>query len=283
MRFLVFSIIYLFLLPNLWAQVSSQDEKKKPIPLEQRVLDLSGITDFKNQIEKLKKYKSLKEIDELEYELKYFFEYLRLWYFFDHINYHDGLKKKIQISFKKSELIELEKYLRNPFIVKVLKYQLMYRDLFSFYIDSISFEKQKNVNMKHTEELESIFNLNGYLIQEEALRAVIDELITKNVSLMYIIDKNGEKKLFVEQDKLKERLANLHLYILENLHLTLKNLNKFELKEYIRIVSSSKVLQRYNQLIINYHYLYFQKYIKKLQLDKAEELRILNIETKNAN
>ena len=63
------------------------------------LLDTLEVNKFVAGVTKLKKYKSLERIDEVDYELRRYFRHIKLWYYFDEENYKDQLKEKIADNF----------------------------------------------------------------------------------------------------------------------------------------------------------------------------------------
>ncbi len=251
----------------------ASDKKDKLI---YQVLERIGVLEFSNNIKKIKKYNSIAEIDELDYQLKWYYENLKSWYFFDEVDYEKGLIKKLDKNFKFSELEDIHKMLLNPFVVKMLSTLVTKRDIFRFHHRSILTDSGVATSAaKRYAIIKNLYLLHGMSIQKEVMEKRQNEYVSSGRTIVGIVNRKNGEKLFINPLKLKKRLAESEKYFINYLGEELIGYRHFELKEYLRKMKKSIVGQKFIQLYTNYHFLYMTKYLEKIEQDKLDALKVV--------
>lgn len=248
----------------------------------EKLLRTIGIEKFVNSLKKIKKYNSIEEIDELDYELKWYYENLRLWYYFDEEGFRDGLAYKIKNNFNSKELSLILTTFKSPFNLKVINSLVLKRDIFKFHHDSIITDydpvKLPESRMK---VLKNIYLLTGMVIQKEKMELRQEDFVKSGRTILSIIDKKEGTRVFINPSKLKKRFENSEEYFLTYLGSELSSYRHYELREFMRKMKKSVTLQKFIQIYVNYHFLYLTKYMFKVEQDKLDAVKVLKNEKPN--
>ena len=130
--------MFFILLPTL---VFGQINKKLDKEVD-KVLETLEVLKFIKSVQKIKSYKDPSEINEMEYEMKMFFNKINFWFYFDPVDYKASLKKNLRITFSIEQMKAIKQSIKNPFVAKVIKSLTLYRDVFSEYHNLILSEKK---------------------------------------------------------------------------------------------------------------------------------------------
>lgn len=242
------------------------------------LLDTISVNDFVSHIEQIKQHKSVDEIKEIDYKLKKFFKNIKLWYYFDVSNFKYGLKKKIDLAMTAKEIKEVKGIFKNPFLLKVLNASILHRDLFDYNQDSVdeSYNVPKLAKSRYT-LVANIYNLYGMDIQKDQLKARLKEIVKQGKVMLKVLGKKDMNRVFVDPVRLEKRMKSPKEFIVKYLAADLKKFRHYELREFLRQFKHSKSGQQFLQLYANYHYLYMTKYITKVEADKINQLKALEI------
>lgn len=268
-------LIAFLLLQSL--QVFGKINPKKDKLIES-LLDTISVNDFVGQIEKIKKHKSVDEIKEMDYKLKKFFKNIKLWYYFDVSNFKYGLKKKIDLAMTEGEIREVRGIFKKPFLLKVLNASILHRDLFDYNQESVdeSFNPEPLAKSRYT-LVANLYNLYGMDIQKEELAKRLAAIVKQGKVMLKVLSKDDQTRVFVDPVALEKRLKNPKQFIVSYLAMDLKDFRHYELREFLRQFKHSKVGQQFLQLYANYHFLYMSKYIAKVEADKINQLKALEV------
>lgn len=265
-----FVIISFFVIFNCFAQ--STKEQNKEID---RIFDILEVTKFVNSVKKIKTYKSPGEINELEYEMKMFFDKIGFWYYFDPVDYRNGLQRNIRTSFDLEKLQEIKKAFKNPFLPKVIKNLTLYRDVFGEYHNIIIGEYTPEALRKSRILLvRNLYNILGMSVQKEMFDKRISELVGGGLVTVPMLGKKDDIAI-IDTSELEKRQKNLETFTLLLIGKTLKNFRHYELREFIRQISSDKNMMKFTQLFVNYHFMYLYNYMRKVEADKLRQLKAL--------
>jgi hypothetical protein len=241
------------------------------------LLNTIGVTKFNESIKRIKKYNSVEEIDELDYELKWYYSNLRLWYYFDGESFARGLRGKLEKNFSNNEIREINKVFQKPFNIKVLNALALRRDVFRFNHQSVLTDEKTIPLLKSRYSLmKNIYKLHGMSIQKELIEKRQSDFVLSGRTIVTIFSKKDGSKHFVNPSELKKRMEKAEEYFITSLGTDLSSFRHYELREYIRVMKKSVTVQKFLQLYVNYFYLYLTEYMSKIEQDKVNAIKILD-------
>jgi hypothetical protein len=271
MKFLVILFIGFFSF-NAHVQTTGGDAKKVNQLLEQ-----IESNKFLKDLDKIKSFKSLAHISELDYGLKKYYKNIKSWYYFDSKNYKKVLFSKIKNNFSNEELDILLSKLNNPFYVKFLKAMSTDRDIFMFHKDLLTEDfKLLPIPESRSKVLESIFNIHGMEIQENNAKERLEYLSKSKKIIVKMLSNSSSNEVYIDPIMIDERHQNLRQFMMVSLANDLKAFRHYEVREYLRI-SKSPIVQKFIQLYVNYHFLYITKYIRNVENSKIDQLKSLKL------
>ena len=262
--------------------LASEKDKKALTPFDKAldsVLTTVGVLDFRDEVKKIKSHSSVAKITELEYDLKFYFENIEYWYYFDADNYYSEMKYKMKLSLSQVELNEIDKLFQNPFLQKVLKSAILRRDIFEFHRHVLDADYTYPKLVKSRSALvKNVLLMFGGNLQVDDVRSELEEVIGSGKTLLTVISKNKNTKLFIKPRELQNRLDEVEQYVVRAFATNLADYKHYELREFLRLMKKSKAAQKYIQFHMNFHYFYFMKYINKIEEDKSNQFKALAIE-----
>ncbi len=234
-----------------------------------RIYDLVGVKKFIFSLKRIKEFKSVEEIDELDYELKKYYKQVYLWRKFDEVQFEKELRSKIIQNFTAQELSELEALFTKPFPAKVVRAIVIGRDVFGYSQELID-SKYITVSLPESRKLlmNNFYLLHGMEIQKEKAIEVLQSYAESKVSYITLYNKVTHEKFFTNPVILGERSKNTKDFVLNYLAKDLSSFRHYELREYMRVMKSSKTAQRFLQLYANYHFLYLINFIEAYKIPK---------------
>lgn len=240
-------------------------------------LSLIEVQSFLKSLEKIKSYKSVSHIKEMDYQMKKYYSNIKEWYFFDEKSYKENLISKINVSMSKDALSKVLKTAKNPFYVKVLKSLSIDRDIFNFHEQLLN-EKYVNVVIPDSrlKLLNSLYDFLAYEIQKNNIDQRLNFLSESKALIVKILKAGKTDDVFLNPDMVSSRLNNSKSFILQFMANDLKGFKHYELREFMRLIKDDDVLQ-FTQLILNYHFLYVTKYVRSVETDKINQLKLLDI------
>lgn len=243
-----------------------------------KLLTTIQVNDFVKNVKKIKKYETVADIKELDYKLKSFFKNVKLWYYFDEVNFKKGLEKKLDKGLSLSEIREVDSLFKKPFFLKVLNASVLHRDLFAYNKNSVeeNFVLPEVADSRFT-LMTNMYNLYGMDIQKEELVTRLKPLVGSGKVMVKVLTKKRKNAVFIDPVKLEKRMKNPKEFIVKYLAMDLKDFRHYEIREYFRKFKNNKSAQKFLQLYANYHFLYLTKYINKIEQDKLNQLKALKI------
>jgi len=241
-------------------------------------MSILQVNDFVSHVYQIKKHESVDEIKEIDYKLKKFFKNIKLWYYFDEVNFKKGLVKKIDKSMKLSEIKEVIKIFKKPFFLKVVNASILHRDLFDYNKNSVdeSYESKDLAKSRYT-LISNLYALYGMDIQRDELKGRLEAIVKSGKVMLKVLGKSKSNQVFVDPIRLEKRLKNPKEFVVKYLAEDMKSFRHYELREFLRNLKRSKIGQQFLQLYANYHFLYITKYITKIEADKMNQLKALEL------
>lgn len=238
-------------------------------------LETLEVLKFIKSIEKIKSYKDPSEINEMEYEMKMFFNKIKFWFYFDPADYKASLKRNLRISFNRGEMKNIRQAIKNPFVVKVTKSLTLYRDVFGEYHNLILTKKVPEPVMDTRFVLiKNLFNTLGMSVQEELADKRISQLVNSGLVSVPMLGAPDDVAI-INTTGLEARQKKLNRYLVLVLANHLKSYRHYEIREFIRLLSTDNLLRKFTQLLVNFHYLYLYNYMSKVEQDKLRQLKAL--------
>lgn len=232
---------------------------------------------FSDDIKKIKEFKKIEEIDELNYNLKPFFKNLRYWYYFDEENFYSEFRHKLNLNFKEKELEELIQFTKNPFVVKMLNKLILRRDLFEFSNNIIDYDyKYPEFAESRYDIMNALYDFIGGDIQSEYTEKKLHQIIGDGKTTLTVLSKSRGEKIFINPNELKNRYNNTKKFIVDAIAFEMRDVRHYEVREFIRLLKKNKKNQLFVQLYANFHFLYMMKYIDKIELDKMNLLKTIS-------
>lgn len=257
-------------------------KKKKTTPKKNKavanIITSLEVKEFIDHVNQIKKYKSVDQVKQKNYKMKKFFSNKKLWHYFDTDNFEKGLERRLKKNFSLDELQRLNKYIKQPFVSKVLSSSILHRDLFTFNKNSLSeLYTPEKIQKSRYILIENLFNLHGMEIQQENLEKKLKRLVRSGKVNIKVLTKNKKNEIFVDPKKLENRLKNSKDFIVKHFASELTQFRHYEIRDYFRRCRKSRLMQRFVQLYANYHFIYMMKYIDKVEQDKLDELKALQV------
>lgn len=273
-KLMMFTLFFLLCSTVSFKTYGFNESKDRAI---ESLLTRIDVNTFTKQIEKIKTYKSLDEIDSLDYELRYFFKNIKHWYFFDQKSFKNGFARKLKIAFSEREIQRIYAAFKKPFLIKVLNSTILYRNIFSFNERSISekFKADPLVKSRYI-LIKNIYNLNGMGLQKEEMTKRLNRIINTGKVVVRVLRRDKAENVFVDPIELGRRVKNAEKFMIEYLATDLKSFRHYELREYIRIFKKNSLVQKFLHLYANYHFVYLSRYIEKVETDKLNQLKTIN-------
>ncbi len=255
---------------NCFAQSSKEQNQEID-----KIFDILEVTKFVNSVKKIKTYKSPGEINELEYEMKMFFDKIGFWYYFDPVDYRNGLQRNIRASFDLEKLQAIKKSFKNPFLPKVVKNLTLYRDVFGEYHNIILGEYTPEALRKSRVLLvQNVYNILGMSVQKEMFDKRISELVGGGLVTVPMLGRKDDVAI-IDTRELEKRQKNIETFTILLIGESLKNFRHYELREFIRQINTDKDLMKFTQLFVNFHFMYLYNYMIKVEADKLRQLKAL--------
>lgn len=255
--------------------------KKKIDPKKQAVEELLESLEVNEYIRIIKTLKSKKRLDQVnheDYKMKKFFSNKKLWYYFDTDNFKRGLERRLLKTFSVSELKQLNKFIKQPFINKILNASILHRDLFTFNKNSLS-ETYTNPKLQKSRSplIENLYRLHGMEIQRDDLIKKLKRLTQTGQLTMKILGKSSKSSSLLDTKVLKSRMNDAQGFIVGHFASELTSFRHYEIRDYFRRCRKSRAVQQFVQIYANYHYIYLMQYINKVEQDKIDELKALQV------
>ncbi|MBD66081.1 MAG: hypothetical protein CME62_12795 [Halobacteriovoraceae bacterium] len=242
------------------------------------LLDTLKVSEFAKHLSYIKETKSADHLDQKSYHLKKLISQKNMWYYFDEKDFVEGLKNKLEKNFSPAEIKEINKIMKDPFMLKVVNQSILYRDLFSYHRNSLS--EKYNVSTPQASRsklIENLYVLHGMSIQTEHLKKRLKSVVDSGKLVVNIFSQKDKSSVIVDTKKLKNRLANAKVFVINYFADEMTDFRHYEIRDYFRRVKKSKTIQKFLQLYANYHFLYVTKYIEKVEQDKLDELKALKV------
>lgn len=243
----------------------------------EQLLETIKFNKYIKSIKAVKTYKSLDEIPPKDYELRYYFNSLKLWYYFDEDVFKKTLTSKMEKNFNQTEINHLYEIFSKPFMNKMLGAMTINRNVFDFNENLVNEDffledaKESRINI-----LKNFYNLFALEIQKEFVENKLRSIIGSGKTKIKVLNKKNKNVAFIDPKELRKRLKAPKLFLLNYLAMELKKFNDFEFREFIRLSKDDQILKKFLPFYANFHFLYLTKYISKVELDKLNQLKIID-------
>ena len=188
-------------------------------------------------------------------------DYWKFWKHFNINQYEKGLKEHIQTNYSQEELRQINLVYENGFNAKVLKLLLSSADFIAVYNELLTGEKTLlGVNSKRLELLTQLYNYSGLSILEKNLSARMMNLSRLKNSTILVTNFMSKKEFYLRPGQFESRTKEVKNSVYVWLANRISSLKNHELIAYLKSVDNSTI-RSFNQLIINYHYLFVFNFI----------------------
>ena len=264
-------LILIFLIPfSAFTQIDKKLDKEVD-----KALETLEVQKFVTSVQKIKSYKDPSEINEMEYEMKMFFDKIKFWYYFDPLDYKASLKRNLRISFNIEEMKSIRASIKNPFVVKVIKSLSLYRDVFGEYHNLILTKvTPKPIVDSRFVLINNLFNVLGMSVQQELADKRISQLVNSGLVSVPMLGAKDDVAI-IDTTGLEQRQKKLNRYLVMVLANHLKSYRHYEIREFLRLMGEDPLLKKFTQLLVNFHFLYLYNYMNKVEQDKLRQLKAL--------
>lgn len=242
-----------------------------------RLMEVVEVNKFLQAADKIKDYGDVSEIDELDYELKNYFNKLDIWRQFDSSDYKNAFRRNLRLTFREDEVRLISRYFKNPFYQKVIKTMTLYRDVIGFYHNVLLIEAQvPSVMDSRYTLIDNLFKIHGMQVQQDLLKKRLTQTLAGSSLVIPMYGEPNNQKV-ITTNGLESRNERFHQYFILTMAQDFKGFRHYEIREYIRIMQSKPLFKKFSQLFVNFHFMYMHNYIQKLELGKQRQIKALEV------
>lgn len=237
------------------------------------LLEKVGVNEFYNDVERVKRYKSVAYANESNYRVKRFSRFWVLWKKFDVKKYRRELKEKIVVNFELEEIKLIGELFQKGFYAKALKDFLADEDYFILY-NNLLLENQFALFLleQRRQILDEIYEQFGLVISEQNLFYHLNSLEQLGASGIEIQPFLSDKRYFVPQDNVALYKHHSKRLIYHLLGIRLYRYSDHELMVFLKR-TRKPLYRRFTQLLINFHYLFLTDFIAQHE----QELELITV------